>query len=87
MNQNLLDYLWEKAQRKALKSSDSQEPEDLHDVSIVNAIDGYDYMVLKILIEGCPEWHYRRRVPNGLWQSVTDNADRLKDEVSQKISN
>lgn len=87
MNQNLLDYLWEKAQRNALTPLDLQEPDDLHDVSIGSAIDGYDYMILKILIEGCPEWHYRRRIPDGLWQAVTDGADRLKDEVPQKTSN
>lgn len=72
MNQTLLDQLWNKAKARQSVSPGEGEPDDLHDVSIGCQNDGYDCMILRILIEGCPEWHYQRKSPDGLWCSVTD---------------
>lgn len=81
MNQNLLDQLWRKAQEKMLSSTESTEPDDFHEVRIGSCNDGYDYMILRIFIEGYPEWHYRRKGPDGLWQSVSDCCDITNDEA------
>jgi len=72
MNQNLLNELWKRAQPSETDLPIDQDPEDLHVVHQGCRVDGIDCMVLRILIEGQPEWNYCRQSPNGMWQSVSD---------------
>lgn len=72
MNQKLLDDLWERAKPLEMRICETGEKEDLHVVEQGCQMDGVDCMILRIMIEGNPEWHYCRQSPEGAWQSVSD---------------
>lgn len=72
MNQKLLNDLWEKATPNDVNINVDEPTEDLHIVHREQYGNAVDCMILHILIEGNPEWHYCRHSPDGIWKSMSD---------------